>query len=173
MASLPWESLRPRQCREAQELFISAPLAPFAASNIAAKFCERIFCSDSSMTKGAVCASPVRPEVAASLWLSTDKKGCYTLLEPAASPDPAPPSPEEDAELDSFLSAGARPHAFDFDVLCVFAGSRGVADSCAKKGPRVSPITYLSGSPEFNVSRAPVLEWLMHLIWTGRGPNVY
>ncbi|CAE7233553.1 unnamed protein product [Symbiodinium sp. CCMP2456] len=164
--------LRPLRRKEAQELVILASLAPFAASNIAAEFCDRIFCSDSSMFKGAVCVSHVRPEVAASIWLSTDKKGCYTRLEPCPAPESQAAVLDEDHEVPEGLSSASRPFAFDFDVLCICAGSRGVAESCKRKGLRVSPIIDLSTSPEFDLTRAHVLEWIFHLLWSGRARSL-
>ena len=164
--------LRPLRRKEAQELVILASLAPFAASNVAAEFCDRIFCSDSSMSKGAVCVSRVGPEVAASVWLSTDKKGCYTRLDPPSSQGSHTADLGEDQEVPEALTSASRPLAFDFDVLCIFAGSRWVAESCVQKGLRVSPIIDLGVSPQFDVTRAHVLEWIFHLLWSGRARSL-
>ena len=124
------------------------------------------------MSKGAVCGSRVRPEVAASVWLSADKKGCYTRLDPPSSQGSHTADLGEDQEVPGALTSASRPLAFDFDVLCIFAGSRWVAESCVQKGLRVSPIIDLGVSPQFDVTRAHVLEWIFHLLWSGRARSL-
>ncbi|CAE6973303.1 unnamed protein product [Symbiodinium natans] len=151
--------------KEAQELVLLASLAPVMMSNVAASFCDRIYCSDSSSVKGAFCSSEASPEVAASLWLSADKKGCYTKLDPEGSPNH---NELEALEIDD----PPRPLAFDFDALCLFAGSQPPAEACARLGMRVSPIIDLGCSSEFDVLKPSVLEWLLYLIGTGRARSL-
>ncbi|CAE7766979.1 unnamed protein product [Symbiodinium sp. CCMP2592] len=120
----------------AQELVVLASLAPVLLSNVAAPFCDRVFCSDASMNRGATCSTKVPEEVAASLWLAAEKKGCYTMLDGGATHCIPPDSDHEDGELEV---AAKRPLAFDFDVLLIFEGAAGLAVAAADKG--LSPVT--------------------------------
>ncbi|CAE7488995.1 unnamed protein product [Symbiodinium sp. CCMP2592] len=104
----------------AQELVVLASLAPVLLSNVADPFCDRVFCSDASMNRGATCSTKVPEEVAASLWLAAEKKGCYTMLDGGAANCIPPDSDHEDGELEV---AAKRPLAFDFDVLLIFEGA--------------------------------------------------
>ena len=157
--------------KAAQEIVLLAVLSPLAASNVAAEFCDRIFCSDSSSAKGAFCSAPAQPEVAASMWLGADKKGCYTMLS-RASQEPDAERDSENEEEGLFPEPGRRPLAFDFDVLCFFSGAEGVADLCAKKGLRVSPIIDTACSIEYDLRSVALFEWAVHLIWTGRARSL-
>ena len=139
--------------KKAQELVLLACLAPVMFCNVAASFCDRIFCSDASTLRGAFCSTPASVEVAASLWLSADKKGCYTLLDRS----PQHVQVEQDEETDNALQGEpcpvARPFAFDFDALCLLSGSSGVASACWDLGRRPSPVIDLCFSPEYDVTQ--------------------
>ena len=64
----------------AQELVILASLCPVMVSNVAADFCDRLFCSDASMARGAFCVSSAPVDLTAALWLSADKRGTTPAL---------------------------------------------------------------------------------------------
>ncbi|CAE7225066.1 unnamed protein product [Symbiodinium sp. CCMP2592] len=153
----------------AQELVVLASLAPVLLSNVAAPFCDRVFCSDASMNRGATCSTKVPEEVAASLWLAAEKKGCYTMLDGGATNCIPPDSDHEDGELEV---AAKRPLAFDFDVLLIFEGAAGLAVAAAEKGLRCSPVIDPRHSPEYDLRRLAVFEWALYLIWAGKARSI-
>ncbi|CAE7324477.1 unnamed protein product [Symbiodinium sp. CCMP2456] len=156
----------------AQELVLLACLAPVMVSNVAATFCDRIFCSDASMQKGAFCSTAASVEVAASLWLSADKKGCYTTLDRSSA---TAKKEEEDDDRDAPNEEPAslsRPLAFDFDALCLLSGSASLARAFGVLGFRPSPVIDLSTSPEYDIGSSHVKEWILYLLWAGKARSL-
>ena len=156
--------------KEAQELVLLASLAPVVCTNISADFSDKLFCSDSSMSAGAFCSAPIEQDAAAALWLSTDKKGSYTMLDDARWCEPLPLSDEAEAEM--LGGAPPKPLAMNYDVLCLLAGSEEIAASCCEVGLCASPVIDLSRSREFDVLSASFLDWASHLLWQGRARSL-
>ncbi|CAE7488234.1 unnamed protein product [Symbiodinium sp. CCMP2456] len=167
--SLPGWADNPGPSAKAKELVILASLAPVMSSDISAPFLSDIFCSDASMHRGAFCSSPQPLAVSSALWLCADKKGSYTMLDPR---DHSAVDDEEEGEVPFSEVGPEKPLAFDFDVVCVFAGSEGIADCCASLGLRVSPILDLRSSVEFDVCSPVVQDWLCNLLWKGKVPRL-
>ena len=65
----------------AQELLMLAAFAPLISSNVACKICEDVFASDASLGLGAVVSTKLDPRTIETLWLGSDKKGCYSRLD--------------------------------------------------------------------------------------------
>ena len=156
--------------KEAEELVLLASLVPVMTSNISAEFSDLVICSDASNLKGAFCSSAQPATLSASLWLSADKKGAYTMLggsEPVTEhfADEAFPAPPEEG-------SSSKPYAFDYDVLCLLAGSGEVATECKSSGLRASAVIDLSVSPELDLLSLPVVEWILHLLWSRRTRSV-
>ena len=108
--------------KEAEELVLLASLVPVMTSNVSAEFSEFVFCSDASNSKGAFCSSAQPMHVTASLWLSADKKGTYTMLGGGSLPvdhfdEEAPSVPLEECAVQ-------KPFAFDFERAVPARGSR-------------------------------------------------
>ncbi|CAE6913350.1 unnamed protein product [Symbiodinium microadriaticum] len=105
-----------------------------------------------------------------ALWLSTNKKGSYTMLDSAHWCEPLPLFDEAEAEL--LEGAPHKPLAMNYDVLCLLAGSEEIAASCCEVGLCASPVIDLSRSREFDVLSASFLDWASYLLWQGRARSL-
>ena len=162
--------LRPLSRKVAQELVLLATLVPVMSSNVSAGFHHTLFCSDASTKKGAFCCLGQREEVVAAVWLSADRKGHYTRLDPTSPAADVASSDELDQE--PAPEGISKPLAFDFDVLCLLGGSDCIARACKDKGLRVSPVLDLRYSSEYDVTGRDLAEWAIHLIWSGRARSL-
>ena len=158
--------LRRLSRKDAQELVLLASLAPVVSSNVSAEFSPTIFCSDSSSTHGAFCSCSLPRELTASIWLSADRKGSYTMLNspklPCGTGDPA--------GMEDPL--GEDQGAFDFDVLCLLEGSSEIARACSELGAKASPIIDRKHSCEYDLFSPAVGGWIAHLIWSAKARSV-
>jgi len=159
----------PLQRGIAQELSILAALAPLAVSNVAVKYNPKIYASDASLGLGAVVATKAEPEVAETLWLGSDKRGCYTRL--------------DGPNLALLAAAGEEVHeGFDFgppehpkkglllyfDFVEFFGGSGRVSACMKDLGFTVAPCLDLSASKHYNMTDSRLLEWCLYMIEEGR-----
>ncbi|CAE7155308.1 unnamed protein product, partial [Symbiodinium necroappetens] len=158
--------LRPLSRKDAQELVLLASLAPVVSSNVSAEFSPTIFCSDSSSTHGAFCSCSQPPELTASVWLSADRKGSYTMLSsPKTACVAGDPAALEDPLGEGLLT---KPSAFDFDVLCLLEGSASIAQACLELGAKASPVIDTKHSGEYDLFSPAVGGWISHLLWSAR-----
>eukprot|EP00438_Fugacium_kawagutii_P030498 Skav212494 [mRNA] locus=scaffold2060:20226:24812:- [translate_table: standard] len=149
------------------ELLLLAVLVPFAVSDLAAEFCEEVFCTDASLARGAICGAPIDPCLAKVLWSGLRSKGAYhRLLTPSEAllkklnlSEELPVIPELSVE---------RPKAFYYDFLEVFSGAATVTAVLAGRGFVVGPPIDLSLSEEFNMEWAHVCSWISFLICSRR-----
>ena len=68
--------------RTAEEFVLAAVFGLLAANDISVPYCDKIFATDSSNVKGAFTEKKLDDETIEALWLSGDKKGTYTMLDP-------------------------------------------------------------------------------------------
>eukprot|EP00435_Cladocopium_sp_Y103_P048109 s535_g14.t1 len=75
------ETIMPLPRAICTELVVLATLAPVMCSNVAVEYLQKAYATDASLAKGAIVQAPVNSEVCESLWLDSDKKGNYVMLE--------------------------------------------------------------------------------------------
>eukprot|EP00438_Fugacium_kawagutii_P013675 Skav213148 [mRNA] locus=scaffold107:610791:614535:- [translate_table: standard] len=159
----------------ANELVLLAVLAPLCVSDLAAPFSSKVFATDASLEKGAICASPVSPLVSEAAWRSLRSKGGYSkLLDPvksilARSLDfeecEGRPIPAGHAQGSLCMTSNvSRPLAYRFDFVEVFAGSASVTKHMKDLGFSVCCPIELSVDEELDMTKTHVMEWLAHLI---------
>ena len=162
----------PRSC--AQELTLCAVFGFLAVSDLTADFDTRVYATDASLRKGAVCSRPVSPDVSKALWLTGDKKGAYTQLDPPTreilrawdieSQDSASSDPS--FIVDSELPGPSKSMDFIFDFVEVCGGAASVSKALAAKGYDVMPPIELSDSPHFDLRNIRLVEWLAYMLQT-------
>ena len=69
-------------CRTADELVLAAVLAFVAVTDASVPFAREVFAIDASLSKGAITAREIPPDVARVLWMGGYKKGAYTMVDP-------------------------------------------------------------------------------------------
>ncbi len=152
----------------AGELTLLAVLMPFAVFDISAQYMEEVFCTDASSTKGAVCSARCDRKVSEVLWKTGKSKGAYTrLLSPVEALLKNLGELDQGAqELDSV--SPSRPLCYQFDFIEVFAGAALITKYLSEEGVACGPPLDLSYSSEYDLSSHLVMQWLTHLIVTGR-----
>ena len=165
--------------KAAGDLVLLSALAPVMCSDISTPFEESVFCSDSSLSKGAFCEAFVGERASSALWRSADKKGCSEPLAPAATAaeasaellaDPSPvPSGAAAPEKESLN----KPLAMHYDFLEVFGGRGPVSSALAARGITNCLVLDLSVSRQFDLSSSRVVEWVLFLVQSGRVRSVF
>eukprot|EP00435_Cladocopium_sp_Y103_P043042 s6_g12.t1 len=161
----------------AQELVLAAVFSFAAATNVSAKYLERVFATDASMRKGALVSRKISQDIAKVLWLGGDKKGGYSSLDPprrelaravGVADDFDDEQPAEDTAEASIFEKPRHGLEFAFDFVEVCGGSGVVSKSLAKLGfTPMCPIE-ISDSPHFDVRDVRLIEWLCHLLRSGK-----
>lgn len=160
-ASLPKMIRLPRAV--ATELVLLSVLAPLAVADVAADFCQDIFCTDASLEKGAILASPLDRSVMQVAWRCCRSKGGYSKL---LSKEQVVLSKSTDfEEVEPVLEQKVtRPLAYRFAFIEIFAGAATVTQKVAALGFSVCNPIDISFDVELNMKHVHVLEWLLHLI---------
>ena len=150
----------------ANELVLAAVLMPFAVSELNAEYADKIYCSDSSSSKGAFYSAECSRDIIEVLWKSTKSKGAYTrLLSPVeAQLRKLQPQKEQELEEVQVLTPSLK-RLYRFSFIEVFAGSAGVTAAVAARGWSVGPPIDLSFSPEYDVSTRYIMSWLSYFIF--------
>ena len=156
--------------RVANELVLLAVLAPLALSDLGAEYMDKIFCTDASLNKGAICSAKVGREVCQALWRCCRSKGSYSrLLSPSeAVLKRAGLLDEERLVQKQEEPRVSRPIASNYEFIEVFAGAAEITKVMASLGVVVGPPIDLSISEEHNLAFLHVLEWLSCLVADGR-----
>ena len=157
--------------KAASELVIASALSFVAVSNVAATYDDKIYATDASLSKGAVVSSKQSSSVVEALWLGGDKRGCYTKLDDGframlkthgfGSEDVEEAVPEE-------LTIPKRGLDFSFDFVEICGGAASVSKSMAALGLTVCPSIELSDSPCYDVRNVRLVQWVVHMLQTGR-----
>ena len=150
----------------ANELVVLAALIPLMVHEISADYDDHIYATDASSKMGAVCSAPISREVSEVLWRTCKSKGAYTRL--LTKPEALLRRMEIYEEKGSLETCGdevpPRPLAFTFDFIEIFAGSAKITAFVSALGVSTGPPIDLSYSPEYDVARFWVINWLSHLV---------
>ena len=170
-------ALVPLKRSAAQELVLLSALAPLMSSNIAAEFTNTLFASDASNEKGAVVSAEIRPEVSAALWQATEKRGRYVTLERPVRATLKGLVSELELEEETVESLEVsechasdvfRPPLLKFDFVEICGGAGVVSQAASSLGMVVAPVLDLSESPHYDLRGLRFLEWVIHMIESGR-----
>eukprot|EP00435_Cladocopium_sp_Y103_P053797 s2167_g17.t1 len=160
----------PLSRKVARELVLLSVVAPLASSNAAVDYLDCLFSSDASLSKGAVVSADLDPRTIEDLWLDSDKKGSYALLDNGfrealkhlgvfdgeeVMPDPPIVRPKASPLL-----------YFDFVEICRGVGA--VTSAAADLGLVCAPPLDLSASEHYNLCDLRLLDWAIYMIESGR-----
>ena len=148
-------------------LTLLSGLVCLAVSDLRAPACEKVFSTDASMSKGAICSAPIEKDFAQFLWrVSRSKGACHRLLTPIQ---------EISLRLGRLEEVGGsscpsvdRPIAFNYDFIEIFSGASTVTSALDKLGFVVGPPVDLSISEEYNMEWAHVVAWITCMIMAKR-----
>ena len=159
--------------RVSMELTHLAILAPLMVSDLSAPMSREVVATDASLSMGAIVSKDVDEELARELWRRSEKKGTYTKLSNgfrsalvAAGVD----EEHEDAdwEFGDLVEDIERPPSFEFDFVEVCGGVGRVSQAMSQLGHVVAPVLDLSNSRHYNLSSLDLLNWLIHMLASGR-----
>ena len=158
----------------ANELCLMSVLAPLMVSDIAADFSEEIFATDPSNTKGAIVSTTTLPSVAQELWRCCRTKGAYSRLktdyELLVERLGIAEDVGEDVNAPPAAFSGqrpAKPIAFKFDFIEIYAGSARVSSAASSMGLVVGPPVDIAYSGELDLSLVRVISWLSYMVTSG------
>ena len=158
----------PLSRKVANELVLAAVLHPLMMTDLGCRYHDRLFATDASSKKGAICSCPISPTISEVLWKTSKSKGSYTrLLTPADELLLRLGIKEEEERVDAhgfFDASPQRPLAYRFDFLEVFAGAAKITAAVHRLGIPVGPPIELSFSPEYDVKNNHVLSWITYLV---------
>ena len=119
------DELTPRSPRSVvNELVLLAVLMPLALSDLGAENYPRVFATDASNDKGAICRSELSLPVLRALWKSCRSKGSYTrILSPAEKILKSNGMFDEEKLYKEKLANPQRRLAYEFDFIEVFSGA--------------------------------------------------
>eukprot|EP00435_Cladocopium_sp_Y103_P032998 s1823_g8.t1 len=148
-----------------RELVVLSALSPLMCSNAAVDYLGEAFATDASLAKGAVVTADIGRETCEELWLSSEKKGHYVMLESGFRE--ILKHVGEDVEPGFTEPQLVRPKAspllyFDFVEICGGVGA--VSKAALDLGLSVAPPLDLSGSPHYDLTDLRLLEWIMHMV---------
>ena len=151
----------------ANELVLAAVLHPLMITDLGCKYLDRVFATDASSKKGAICSCPVSPLLAEVLWKTSRSKGSYTRLLTPSETTLLRLGIKEEQDLASFDQVGVsppRPLAYRFDFIEVYAGAAKITAAVVRLGFSAGPPIELSYSEEYNVKHIHVLCWITYLV---------
>lgn len=148
------------------ELTLVACLVPLMLTELSAPLHPDIFATDASCDMGAICVTTPPPHVAEALWKTCKSKGSYTrLLSPAEALLKRLDAFEEvSSQAFEVQEKVPRPLAYTFDFLEIYAGSAKVTKFMQALGVSTGPPIDISFSPELDLSKDYVMQWVSHLI---------
>ena len=93
----------PLSHRLAQEFVLASVLSVVACADLTAEVADRVYATDASLARGAVCSCSVPTQLAKSLWQNGDRRGAY-----------GGPGLKEGVDLGPLISPSASRH---YDIL--------------------------------------------------------
>ncbi|CAE7745584.1 unnamed protein product, partial [Symbiodinium necroappetens] len=161
----------------ADELVLASVLSFVMATNIGAQIVPTLFASDASMAKGALVSTPLSEEEAALLWITSDRKGGYSRLDPAARAllrsvgDPM----LEETRLAGLppLPAKNPPLKFDFLEIGLGTGVGQVTACCLSQGIVCCPPLDPFVSRQYDLRSIDVIHWVVSMLQEGRILSVF
>ena len=161
--------LRPLPRAAADEMCILAVLSPILASNLAVPFHEWIFATDASNSMGGVCKAKVPRPLAEVLWRSADRVGknlpmTSSLQGVLATHDELfePFMPDDVGDYEE--AHPQRPIGLRFQFIEVCGGAGVVTKELIALGIVCGPILDVSLSPQYNLCRHRVIQWVIFLL---------
>ena len=156
--------------RLAQELVLASVFSVVACADLTAEVADRVYATDASLARGAVCSCPVHTQVAKSLWQNGDSRSAYSRLEegPKVLLRAAGLAPEEeDVAEGPCSSAPLKQVPFRVEVLEIgccggFLGGPGIRDG-VDLGPLISP----AASRHYDVLAPSFAAWLSDMLQGG------
>ncbi len=147
----------------ANELVILSLLVRMAVSDLRAEASERVFATDASTLKGAICSAPTDVEFSQFLWRVSRSKGAYhRMLTPLQAISKRFGLLEELGE--DVEASVSRSLAFCYDFIEVFSGASAVTSAMAALGYIVGPPIDLSISEEYNMEWVHVVSWVAFML---------
>ncbi|CAE7347850.1 unnamed protein product [Symbiodinium microadriaticum] len=161
----------------ADELVLASVLSFMMTTNIGAQIVPTLFASDASMAKGALVSTPLSEEEAALLWRTSDRKGGYSRLDPAARAllrsvgDPM----LDEARLEGLPPPPAKnpPLKFDFLEIGLGTGVGQVTACCLSRGIVCCPPLDPFVSRQYDLRSIDVLHWVVSMLQEGRILSVF
>lgn len=135
-------SLIPLPREVAQELVMVAALAPLMLSDIAVPFDEKVYATDASESRGAICETTLKSDIAQILFKTCRTKGAYTRLQAdQSSRGLSLENDDEDHHLDpeGVVVGAPRPLAYSFEFWEIYAGSSRISKALSALGVVVGP----------------------------------
>eukprot|EP00435_Cladocopium_sp_Y103_P039317 s2363_g10.t1 len=118
-----------------RELVVLSALSPLMCSNVAVSYLGHVFATDASLAKGAVVRADIDHAVCEEVWLNSELKGQYVMLESG------------------------------FREILKHVGVGAVSAAAVELGLTVAPPLDLSGSPpHYDLTNLDLLMWVMHMI---------
>ena len=151
----------------ANELTLVALLVCLAVSDLRAPASLKLFSTDASLTKGAICSTDVDKEFSQFLWKVSRSKGAYhRLLTPLQTLSLRLGLTEEVG--DDVVVPVSRPLAFCYDFLEIFSGASVVSAAVSALGFVVGPPVDLSICEEYNMEWVHVVSWITFMLASKR-----
>ena len=149
------------------ELVLVSVLMPMAVTDISVPFDDKLFATDASDDRGAICSVAARPEVTKILSRACKTKGAYTRLQSSWARLMQKLGLSDEQVEEGISVEVDRPLAFTFEFIEIFAGAARVTRCLEALGIVCGPPIDLSKSEEYNMKEVFMLEWLFHLIERG------
>eukprot|EP00435_Cladocopium_sp_Y103_P059653 s1616_g21.t1 len=149
----------------ANELVLLAILMPLAIADLSAEYFPKLFATDASSFKGAICWADVPVRVVQALWKTCRCKGSYTRILTPAEVVLRNNGLFDEEKLDQPNRLEVeRPFAFEFDFIEVFSGASLVSHVVAQHGFVVGPPLDIGISAEYNLAFNHVMHWLTFML---------
>ena len=152
----------------ANELVLASILHPLMMTDIGAKYHDRVFATDASSKKGAVCSAPITQQMSEILWKTSKSKGSYSRLMSPAEELLHRLGIREEIEQEENgpweTDRPGRPLAYRFDFIEVYAGAAKITKAMVNLGVPVGPPIEISLSMEYDLRMPHVILWLSYLV---------
>lgn len=156
--------------KASEELVLLSVLSPCMSTNALAQVSNILYATDASLAKGAIVSTAIDDDVAKILWIGSDKKGAYTMLDGHHRSLLRHLGEEtyemSEDEIEEERIPRQRPFFLDFVEICGGVGA--VSQAMAGLGFVVAPVLDLSRSRQYNLKSVRVLEWILWMVAENR-----
>ena len=146
-----------------QELLLLSIWGPYAYTDLRAKPCAEIFCSDASLFGGGVCRAAFNQAGTLELCRIAEQKGFYTRIDSSTLGEYTAPHDEGIVHPHETPKASL-VEGFLWDFCEVFRGSGHLSSACTSKGLRVHPGFEIRDGEQGNVLNAATFLAIVGLI---------
>eukprot|EP00435_Cladocopium_sp_Y103_P003960 s4316_g1.t1 len=164
--------------KTADELVLASALSALCFTDLSTPYSQKIYATDASLARGAVCSCVVDEEISKLVWLGGDRKGGYTKLDSnerailRSVGEFEEETFEEGERTGGHLFGPYKTVEFIFDFVEICGGSGSVSAKAAQLGLSVCPPIDLSNSPHFDLTNIDLLWWILGMIKSGRFRSV-